>query len=163
MEIIVAVDRNWGIGKKGDLLVKIPDDIQYFKSVTTGNVVVMGRRTFESLPNRKPLPDRVNIIVTKNTDYKVEGATVVHSVEEALEEVKKYPDKKIYNIGGGRLFNAMLEYCNVAYVTYIDYAYDADTYFPNLDKMPEWILEHQGEEKTYFDLTYVFRKYVRRK
>lgn len=163
IKTIVAVDKNWGIGNKGDLLVKIPKDMQYFKNVTTGNVVVMGRKTFESLPNRKPLPDRVNIIVSRNPDYKVNGATVVNTVEEALKEIEKYPDKEIYNIGGGRLFRDMLDCCDTALVTFIDYAYEADTYFPNLDKMPEWKLDYEGEEETYFDLIYRFRKYVRRK
>lgn len=163
VSMLVAVDKNWGIGNKGDLLVKIPEDMRMFREYTTGNVMIMGRKTLESLPNGQPLKDRVNIVVTNNVNYKApEGVIVVHSAKEALEKANEYKDMEIYNIGGGQLFKSMLEYCDVAYVTYIDHVYEADTHFMNLDEMPEWTLESESEEKTYFDLSYWFRKYVKK-
>lgn len=162
VSMVVAVDKNWGIGNKGDLLIKIPQDIKFFKNLTTDNVVIMGRKTLESLPNKLPLKDRVNIVITSDKDYKVNDVIVVHSIEEALEEAKKYEGKEIYNIGGGSIFNQMIDYCDAAYVTFIDYAYEADTYCPRIDKMPEWVLENEGEEQTYLDIAYNFRKYVKK-
>jgi dihydrofolate reductase len=90
MKAIVAVDQNWGIGCKGKLLVSIPADMKFFRSTTLGKVVVMGRKTLESFPNGAPLKDRVNIVLTKNTNFEKQGVVVVHSVEELHEELKKY-------------------------------------------------------------------------
>ena len=90
MNMIAAVDSNWAIGNKNKLLISIPADMKMFRQETTGKVVVMGRKTLESFPNQKPLPNRTNIVLTRNKDYKVEGAVVVYSVEELLEELKQY-------------------------------------------------------------------------
>lgn len=163
ISLIVAVDKNWGIGHRGNLLLSIPADMKFFKETTTGNVVVMGRKTLESFPGGRPLTDRINIVITKKKDYKVNGAIIVHSVEEALEEAKKYTDLDTYVIGGGLIYNQMLKYCDEAHVTYIDYSYEADTYFPNLDTMPDWVIEGESEEQTHFNLVYYFRKYVRKR
>lgn len=160
--MLVAVDKNWAIGNKGDLLIKIPEDIKFFKEITIGNVVIMGRKTLESLPQKKPLKDRVNIVVTQNTDYQPEGVIITKSVEEAVEKAKEFTGKEIYHIGGGKLFHSMMEYCDAAYVTYIDAEHEADTYFPNLDNMPEWVLECESEEKNYEGLKYWFRKYIKK-
>jgi len=158
MNLIVAVDKNWAIGKDNKLLVSIPADMKFFRETTKGNVVVMGRKTLESFPQGQPLQKRVNIVISQNKDYQVKGAVVVHSIEEALEEVKKY-EGEIYVIGGESIYRAMLPYCQTALVTKIDHAYEADSYFPNLDEDPEWELTGETEEQTYFDLEYVFRKY----
>ena len=163
MNIIVAADQNWGIGKDNKLLVSIPADMKMFREETSGKVVVMGRKTLESFPNGLPLKNRVNIVITKNPDYDAKGATVVHSIEEALEEVKKYPTEDVYCIGGDSIYAQMLPYCDVAHVTKIDHEYEADAYFPNLDEMDDWYIAADSDEQTYFDLEYQFLMYRRKK
>lgn len=159
MNLIVAVDSNWGIGKDNKLLVSIPADMKFFRTTTTGKVVIMGRKTLESFPNGLPLKNRVNIVLTGNKDYKVKDAVVVHSVEEALEEAGKYPAEDVYVIGGDSVYRQMLPYCSKAHVTKIDFAYQADTFFPDLDEMEEWKITEESEEQTYFDLEYAFVTY----
>lgn len=161
MNLIAAVDRNWGIGNKGELLISIPEDMKFFRQTTTGNVVVMGRKTLESFPGKKPLKNRDNIVLTSDAGYTVEGAAVVHSVEELLEVLKSYPSEKIFVIGGGSVYKQLLPYCDTAYITYIDYSYAADTFLPNLDQERDWQLSEESEEQTYFDVEYYFRKYVK--
>ena len=99
MNLIVAVDKNWAIGQDNKLLVSIPADMKFFRETTKGNIVVMGRKTLESFPQGQPLQNRVNIVISRNKDYKVKGAVVVHSIEEAIEEAKKY-EGDVYVIGG---------------------------------------------------------------
>lgn len=161
MNMIVAVDENWAIGNKGELLVRIPNDQKMFRMETTGKVVVLGRKTMDTFPQRKPLPNRTNIILSRSSDYEVKDAVVVHSVEELLEELKQYPTEDVYIIGGDSIYKQMLPYCDVAHVTWIEQAYEADSYFPNLDADPEWEMTAESEELTYFDITYYFRKYER--
>ncbi|MBP3603311.1 MAG: dihydrofolate reductase [Lachnospiraceae bacterium] len=163
MNLIVAVDENWAIGNKNELLVRIPADHKFFREETTGKVVVLGRKTLETFPQGMPLKNRTNIIMSTNQNYKVKDAIVVHSVEELLEELKKYNDEDVYIIGGDSIYKQMLPYCNVAHVTKIDHAYEADAYFPNLDKMPEWEITADSDEQVYFDLTYHFLKYEKKK
>ena len=163
MNIIVAVDSNWAIGKNNQLLVSIPADMKMFRQETTGKVVVMGRKTLESFPNGQPLKNRTNIVLTGNKNYKVNGATVVHTVDELLEEVKKYPSDQVYCIGGDSVYKLLLPYCDTAHVTRINFAYEADRYFPNLDEMPEWKITATSDEQTYFDLEYEFVKYEKEK
>ena len=163
MNIIVAADKNWAIGKDNGLLVSIPADMKMFRQETTNKVVVMGRKTLESFPNGLPLKNRVNIVLTQNKDYFVKDAIFVHSIEELLEEIKKYDPDDVYCIGGDSVYSQLLPYCDVAHVTKIDFAYEADSYFPNLDEDPEWEVTAESEEKTYFDLEYQFVKYERKK
>lgn len=162
MNIIVAADKNWAIGKDNCLLVSIPADMKMFRRETTGKVVVMGRKTLESFPGGLPLKNRTNIVITQNRNYTVKDAIVVHSIEEALEEIKKYPPEDVYCIGGDSIYKQLLPYCDTAHVTKIDFAYAADSFFPNLDEMPEWEITAQSEEQTYFDLEYQFVKYERK-
>lgn len=161
MNIIVAADSNWGIGKNNQLLVSIPADMKMFRQETTGKVVVMGRKTLESFPNGLPLKNRTNIVLTGNKNYKANGAIIVHTIEELLEEIKKYPSDEVYCIGGDSVYKQLLPYCDTAHVTKIDFAYEADSHFPNLDEMPEWKITAESEEQTYFDLEYRFVKYER--
>ena len=163
MNLIAAVDKNWAIGYKNQLLVRIPEDQKWFRESTTGKVVIMGRKTLESFPNGRPLKNRTNIVITSDMNYQVNDAIVVHSIEEALEAVKDYNDDDIYVIGGESIYRQMLPLCKVAHITKIDYAYQADAYFPNLDAMPEWELTADSDEQTYFDLEYYFLKYQRKK
>ena len=161
MKLIVAVDNNWAIGNQNKLLVSIPADMKFFRQTTTGNAVVMGRKTLESFPQGQPLKNRVNIVLTKDPSYEVKGAIVVHSVKEALEEVKKL-DCEAYVIGGESVYRALLPYCDTALITKIDHAYEADTFFPNLDEDPQWVLTGDTEEQTYFDLEYIFTRYEKK-
>ena len=163
MNIIVAVDKNWGIGNRGELLVSIPKDQKMFRQETTGKVVVLGRKTLDTFPQKQPLPNRTNIILTHDTNYQVKGATVVNSVEELLAELKKYPSEDVYIIGGESIYQQMLPYCDTAHVTQIDHEYQADAFFPNLGEDPAWEMTAEGEEETYFDLEYRFIRYNRKK
>ena len=156
MNLIVAVDENWAIGNKNDLLIRIPADHKMFRQETTGKVVVLGRKTLETFPQGLPLKNRTNIILSTNPSYKVKDAVVVHSVEELLKELEKYNTEDIYIIGGESIYRQMLPYCDVAHVTKIDYAYTADAYFPDLDQLPEWEITADSEEQTYFDIAYHF-------
>lgn len=162
MNVIVAADHNWAIGKDNKLLVRIPADMKFFRETTTGKVVVMGRKTLESFPNGLPLKNRTNIVLTTNPSYQVKDAIVVHSKAELDQELKKYDSEDIYVIGGGSVYEMLLKECDIAHVTKINYTYEADTYFPNLDEDPEWELVADSEEQTYFDLEYYFLKYQRR-
>ena len=129
------------------------------KWISMGKVVVMGRKTLESFPNGMPLPKRTNIVLTHDKDYDAKGAIVVGSKEELLDELEEYKDEDIFIIGGESIYRMMLPYCDTAYVTRTDFAYDADTYFPDLDEMPEWKLVKESEEETYFDIEYQFLVY----
>ena len=121
---------------------------------------MLGRKTLESFPGGQPLKKRTNIVLTRDKNYKVKDAIVVHSIEEVLEELKKYDSEDVYVIGGDSIYSQMLPYCDTAHVTKIDFAYEADSWFPNLDEDPEWKIAEESEEQTYFDLEYTFVKYV---
>lgn len=162
MNLIAAVDKNWGIGNNGKLLISIPEDMKFFRETTMGNVVVMGKNTLLSFPNGLPLKNRVNIVLTSDSQFTARDAIIVHGMEEAMEEIKKYNTENVYVIGGASVYEQMLDYCDRAYITFIDYEYAADTYFPNLDKRGEWIMTEESEEKTYFDVEYYFRTYEKR-
>ena len=162
MNLIVAVDNNWAIGNKNELLIRIPNDHKHFREETTGKVVVLGRKTLETFPQGLPLKNRTNIILSTDKNYKVKDAIVVHSIEELLEELKKYNDEDIYIIGGDSVYRQMLPYCNVAHITKIDHEYEADAYFPNLDKDEAWEITADSDELTYFDIAYQFLKYERK-
>ena len=159
MNLIAAVDKNWAIGCKNKLLVSIPADMKFFRETTTGKVVVMGRKTLESFPNGMPLKKRTNIVLTHDKTYKVPDAILVHSMEELHEELKKYPSEDIYVIGGETIYKQLLDECDVAHITKIDYEFEADAYFPNLDELPDWKITQDSEEQTYFGLEYYFYKY----
>ena len=162
MNAVAAVDANWAIGNKNRLLTSIPADMKFFREKTMGHVVVMGRKTLESFPNGLPLKNRVNIVLTANRSYKVKDAIIVHTKEELLEELKKYDSNELYVIGGGSIYEMLIPYCDTAYITKIAHAYAADTYFPNLDQMDDWEMTEVSEERTCFDLEYVFAKYERK-
>ena len=162
MDLIVAVDANWGIGKDGDLLPPISADLKYFRRKTTGNVLVMGRKTLESFPNQKPLPNRVNIVLTKNKDYAAEGVVLCHGIEELPAVLKDYTDKQIFVAGGGTIYAQLLPQCETAYVTKIYETYEADTVFPNLDENPEWELEEKGELQEENGVKFSFDIYKKR-
>lgn len=159
MNLIAAVDKNWAIGYQNKLLTSIPEDMKFFRQTTTGKVVVMGRKTLESFPGKKPLKNRTNIVLTRNPSYQTEGAIVVHNEDELREELKKYDSEDIFVIGGESIYRQFLDECDKAYITKIEYAYTADAYFPNLDEKEEWKITAESEEHTCFDLEYFFLTY----
>lgn len=159
MKLIAAVDNNWAIGHKGRLLVSIPNDQKMFRNETTGKVIVLGRKTLETFPNGLPLKMRTNIIMSRDPEYKVKDAIVVHNEKELFEELKNYDSDDIYIIGGQSIYEAFYKYCDTAIITKIDENYQADAYFPNLDEMDNWKVVAESEEQTYFSVEYVFREY----
>ncbi len=163
MNLIVAVDKNWAIGRENGLLVHLPGDLKYFKEKTRGKTVIMGRSTLESLPGGKPLPNRTNIVITRNQTYKKEGCIVVSSVEEAMEAAKTVAESAddIMVIGGASIYKQMLSMCSSCYITKIDAAFDADKYFPNLDENPGFALSWAGEIQRENDICYKFTEYRR--
>ena len=159
MNLIVAADRNWAIGKDGDLLVHIPEDMKRFRRMTLGKVIVMGRKTLESFPGGNPLPGRVNVVLTRQEDYDGRGALVVRSREEMWEALAAYDPDQVFVVGGGNIYSMLLPYCGFAYVTRLDCAFEADTYMPDLDSHPDWSLKEAGEEYEYSGLSYRFALY----
>ena len=164
MNIIVSVDKKWGIGNKGKLLVSIPRDKKLFREETTGKVIIMGHNTLLSLPGAQPLAGRENIVLSRDKSLSIKGATVLNSVDACMDYLKKnnIKDSDVFVIGGESVYNDFLPYCDVAHITYIDYEYEADRHFLNLDISNEWSLVLETEEETYFDIPYTFRLYKRK-
>lgn len=162
LSMIVTADKNWAISKEHKPLISIPDDVKFVRDTTYGEVIITGRHTFESSFNGRALPNRVTIVVSKDMTYKPAGAIVAHNTKEAYAIAKEY-NKNIYVLGGKSIYSDFLSVCNEIHVTSVDFEYDADSYFPNLDKLPEWVMVDESEEQTHFDIVYYFRRYVKRK
>ncbi len=161
MYAIVAVSKNWGIGRDNALLFSIPEDMKYFREITAGKTIIMGRNTLESFPNGAPLNNRRNIIISTNEDYKVEGAEVVHSPAQALELLSDLSEDQAYVVGGSEVYRAMLPFCEKAFVTKVSKSAEADRFFPDLDSLADWKLTKLGEEKEHEGLKYRFCVYER--
>nr|QGT51231.1 dihydrofolate reductase [uncultured Firmicutes bacterium] len=160
MNIIVAVDENWGIGKSGGLLDHIPEDMKFFREKTKGKTVIMGRKTLLSFPNGKPLPNRTNIVITTDKEFKREGVIVCHDLPSAIQTAKEYADEKdIFFIGGARVYNEAEEYCDTAYITKIEKNYDADVSIKNFDLLPQWKVAEENEITTAAGLKLRFCTY----
>lgn len=178
MKAIVAVDKNWAIGKDGDLLFKLPGDMKFFRETTKGKVIVLGRKTLESFPGGKPLPGRVNVVLTRNQDYAPDGICVCHSLEECKQAECEEPcivlcpspeelEERIgadaladaYVCGGGEIYKKLIPLCDEALVTKIDADLEADTYFPNLDADPHFECIWESEPKEDDGVTYRFTTY----
>ncbi len=160
MNAITVVDENWGIGKDGGLLVHLSGDLKYYKSKTIGRVTVVGRKTLESFPGGKPLPDRVNIVMTRDPEYERDDCIVCRSIEEVMEEIKKYPEDQVFIAGGAEIYRQFMDLCDVFYVTKIYKGFKADRFFPDLDAMGlrvTWESELQEENH----ISYRFLKYER--
>lgn len=137
MNLIVAVDQNWAIGKDGDQLVYLSEDLKRFKALTLGHPVVLGRKTLATFPGGHPLKGRDNLILSTNPAFTVENAKVFPNVEALLQAAPA----DSFVIGGESVYRALLPYCDTAYVTKIDHAFSADRYFPDLDADPAWALD----------------------
>lgn len=158
MIAIVNVTPNWGIGKDGRLLVSVKDDLKRFRLLTQGKTVIYGRRTLATFPNGQPLKNRRNLILSGKRGYKVEGAEVCRSVAEALEKVKGTPSDEVFVIGGASVYEQFLPYCERAFVTKTFTDAPADSFFTNLDALPEWeqisaseVMEENGVSYQYVD------------
>lgn len=158
MEIIVAADRNWGIGYQNKLLTRISADLRHFKALTTGHTVLLGRKTLETFPGGKPLPNRTNIVMSTDKTIQIAGATLCHTVKEAV----KLAPPDTFVIGGGSVYTVMLPYCDKACVTQIDAEFPADCFFPNLDANPCWQVEDTGEWQEENGVRFRYVNYVRR-
>lgn len=161
MNLIVAVDENWGIGKEGQLLVRISGDMKFFRDTTMGKVIVMGRKTFESLPGRKALPGRTNIVLTSNKDYIAEGCKVLTSMGELFGEIHKYNNKDVFLIGGERMYKEYLNYCDTLYITKIYDSFEADKHMVNIDERGGYRITWKGEVNEENGIRYQFFKYER--
>lgn len=146
MDIVAAVDKNWGIGLNGTQPVVVSEDRKHFRSVTGHGTIIVGRKTLEDFPGGRPLKNRKNIVLTRNTELKIDGAVMAHSTDEALSFAKD--DENVFVIGGDSVYRALLPYCERAYLTVIYAEPEADAYFPNLDDDPSWLVEDEGEELT---------------
>lgn len=165
MKLIFATDINFAIGLDGDMLFSIPEDLARFRRFTEGNIVVMGRKTLESLPNSAPLANRTNIVVSSQNDSLPEGVIQVKSLDdlaETIDAVNENKDKEVFLIGGGALVADLLEQVNEAYITMYHKDYrKADTWIPNLEADPAWRLESESEKFPFEDSYYTFRLYKR--
>lgn len=157
ISLIVAMDKNRGIGYKGDLLTFLPGDLPRFKKITTNHNVIMGRKTFESLP-KGPLPNRHNIVVTRNKSLNIPGVTIVNSIEEALKICKD--DDESFIIGGGEIYKESLLYADKLYITKIDKVFDADTFFPEITDV--WELIDVEEKNDDLDMKFSYNTYTKK-
>lgn len=141
LELIFIVDENWNIGVNGDMLYKTKVDLDHFRNITEGHVLLMGRKTLEALPGGRGLKNRINIVLSRDKNYQAENIVLVNSIEDMEREVEKYPDKKIFLIGGENLVNQLFDYCTYAYITKINHKFENfDTSIPNLDQLDNWTL-----------------------
>ncbi len=203
MKSIVNVNEKWGIGHEGDLLVHIPEDMKFFRKTTAGKIVIMGRKTLDSFPGGKPLPGRINVVITSDPSHisqdSIEAAdayipdpweengakqlneltekvlsnqeapakerptviAVVRGLMEALELCSRFPSDEEYVIGGAKIYEMLLPYCDECIVTINDYPGEPDTYYPNLDEKPEWKHTVIGEMLTHEGIHFHFDRYER--
>ena len=161
MDMIVAADKNWGIGKDGQLLTHLSGDLKYFKERTLGKAVVMGRKTLESLPGGRPLPGRTNIVLTANPDYEKEGCVIVHGMDELRKKCLEYPDDGVMIIGGATLYNELMEECKSLFITKIYDEFEADAFIKNADELPDYKVVWQSEMQEEHGIRYQFFEYKR--
>ena len=155
LELVVAADAGWGIGKNGTQTLVVPEDRRHFREVTGRGTVIVGRKTLADFPGGRPLKNRRNIVLTRDSSFTVEGAETAHSVEEALEKCQQ--DERVFVIGGESVYRALLPYCRRAHVTRIFARAENDAFFPALDTLPGWRLTDRGEERESAGLRYAFQ------
>jgi len=164
MNAIVVVDQNWAIGHEGGLLFSLPTDMKRFRALTIDGTVILGRKTLDTFPGGKPLPRRRHIVITRNTDFHRDGVEIVSNPQAALEAAAGAEDDKLWVIGGGSVYTALLSKCKRVYLTKVDAAApSADTFFPNLDKLPGWEVESTSEVIEENGVTFRFIDYVNTK
>lgn len=162
MNLILAADKNWAIGNKGELLCHIPGDLKFFKENTQGKTVVMGRATLESLPGHKGLPGRTNIVLTGNRNFSADGVQVViHDLDHLKDELARHPGDEVFVIGGASVYKMLLPMCDTCYITKIDSSFPADRYFTDLDADKDFQVTWQSDMKEDNGIQYRFFKYER--
>ncbi len=161
MKAIVCVSKNWGIGKDNDLLFSLPQDMKFFRSTTLNKIVVMGGKTLRSFPNAKPLPKRVNVVLSKTENR--DDVIVCKDMESLFLQLKKYNSEDIFVIGGGSFYKTMLPYCEKALVTKVDAEKEADVFFPNLDELDGWKMINKSQVIEDNDYKIVFTEYLNEK
>jgi len=161
MKLILAADENWAIGKDGSLLCHLPGDLKFFKEKTTGKTIIMGRKTLESLPGGKPLPNRENIVLTRQLDYAKEGTYIIHSEKELEEILEMRNVDNVMIIGGGTLYQQFLDKCDTCFITKIYEKFEADTFFINLDEREDFEVIWKSEIKEENGIKYQFFEYKR--
>lgn len=162
MNIIAAVDRNWGIGRNNGLLDSIPEDMKFFRETTKGKAVIMGKNTFLSFPEQKPLKNRLNIVLTHDKGFAREGILVSDSIEGAVElAAREYKSEDIFFIGGEAVYGKAVELCDTAYITKIENEYEADRFLVSFDKLNAWRIASEEMIKTEKGIYITFVKYVR--
>ena len=159
MNVIVAVDQNWAIGKDGDQLVYLSEDLKRFKSLTTGHPVILGRKTLATFPGGRPLKGRRNLILSRNTDFAPEGAEVFSDVET----LRAAAPEDAFVIGGASVYRQLLPWCDTAYVTKIDRAFPADCHFPDLEQDPAWERTEESAPLEQDGIVYRYVTYRRKK
>ena len=159
VNLIVAVDRKWGIGRDGGLLASLPTDMKYFRKMTSGKVVVMGRKTLESMPGRKGLPNRTNYVLTSNPSYEADGCIIVNTPEELWTELAKHDTDDVFLIGGAAIYNAFYKLCDRLYITKIDADLCADTFIVNMAEDTDFELETESEPVDENGLSFRFTVY----
>lgn len=159
MNLIVAVDKNWGIGAKNGLLYNFKQDMDYFKEKTMDKVVIMGKNTLNSFPNGKPLKRRVNICVNNEKGFERDGVIVVGSLDELFRKLSYYKSDDIFVIGGASMYKQLLPYCKNAYVTKIEDSKPAEVFFPNLDMIEDWKMVEKSQPHYEDNTTFYFCKY----
>ena len=159
MKLIVAVDERWGIGKDGDLLLSIPDDMRFFREKTRDAVLVMGYNTLISFPGSKPLPGRLNIVLNDAHGCRVSGAVICRSLDQLFRFLSSFGSGEVFVIGGGSIYRQLLPYCDTAYITKMRFDGGADTFIPNLDTDENWSVVEEGEIKEYEGIAYSFVTY----
>lgn len=157
MDLIAAVDQNWAIGKDGDQLCYIPADLKRFQALTTGHAVILGRKTLATFPGGRPLKNRRSLILSRSADFAPEGAEVFPDVDSLLAAAQV----DAFVIGGASVYKALLPYCDRAYITKIDRAWPADSFFPDLDADPAWQVTEEGEPLEHEGLTFRYVTYER--
>lgn len=159
MNAIAAVSENWGIGRNNALLFHIPEDLRLFRSLTTGGTVIMGRKTLDSLPGGKPLPNRRTVVLTRSAGFHRPGTEAAHSLEEALRLVSGQDPERVWVCGGGEIYRLLLPWCRTCRITRVHAAPECDAFFPDLDRMDRWRLVRSEAPAVSGDTAYQFLTY----
>ncbi|MDD6102533.1 MAG: dihydrofolate reductase [Clostridiales bacterium] len=165
MNAIVAVSSNWGIGRDNQLLFSIPEDMKFFRNITSGKVIIMGRKTLDSFPNGAPLKNRVNIVITRDIDFKRDDVLVAYNIKEAVDMARSlegYSEEDLFVIGGDSIYGQMMDVVNTIYVTRVEAYREADAFFPELDDDDRWEMTDRSEIKEHEGITYYFATYRRK-
>ena len=158
MHLIVAVDKNWAIGKDGDQLIYIPEDLKHFKALTTGHPVILGRKTMATFPGGRPLKGRRNLILSRDPAFAPEGGEVYPDLEQLLAAAPA----DSFAVGGASVYAALLPYCDTAHITRIDAVFPADKFFPNLDADPAWQIQDVSDPMEHDGLSFRYYTYIRK-